>query len=291
MLEIYNKTSEKITFKLEGENQLDVRNFGEMLIDTENILKKITSVTKENSSLELKIIAIKEGSFEFDLLAILGTLPELFQGITTAYNLIEAFLEWIYFKNWLKGEEIKQMVNNGNNVIVNKVDGSSHTITNNLNVNIFGSDKKVEEIDKLFVALGSSIPIGRDLTLKANDEAHTYTAKIKEHLETPIQIKPQEDEKVEKSIVTREVIIKKPDLEMKSKWQIYIHNKLYHVDINDEFFKEFVISGRFSAHNGMKLRVDLEEVVRYNLQKETVDIDYTTILKVHPTTETNLAFF
>ena len=41
----------------------------------------------------------------------------------------------------------------------------------------------------------------------------------------------------------------------------------------------------------MKLRVDLEEVVRYNLQKETVDIDYTTILKVHPTTETNLAFF
>lgn len=291
MLEIYNKTSEKITFKLEGENQLDVRNFGEMLIDTENILKKITSVTKENSSLELKIIAIKEGSFEFDLLAILGTLPELFQGITTAYNLIEAFLEWIYFKNWLKGEEIKQMVNNGNNVIVNKVDGSSHTITNNLNVNIFGSDKKVEEIDKLFVALGSSIPIGRDLTLKANDEAHTYTAKIKEHLGTPIQIKPQEDEKVEKSIVTREVIIKKPDLEMKSKWQIYIHNKLYHVDINDEFFKEFVISGRFSAHNGMKLRVDLEEVVRYNLQKETVDIDYTTILKVHPTTETNLAFF
>ena len=291
MLEIYNKTSEKITFKLEGENQLDVRNFGEMLIDTENILKKITSVTKENSSLELKIIAIKEGSFEFDLLAILGTLPELFQGITTAYNLIEAFLEWIYFKNWLKGEEIKQMVNNGNNVIVNKVDGSSHTITNNLNVNIFGSDKKVEDIDKLFVALGSSIPTGRDLTLTANDEAHTYTAEIKEHLETPIQIKPQEDEKVEKSIVTREVIIKKPDLEMKSKWQIYIHNKLYHVDINDKFFKEFVISGRFSAHNGMKLRVDLEEVVRYNLQKETVDIDYTTILKVHPTTETNLAFF
>lgn len=40
MLEMYNKTSEKITFKLEGENQLDVRNFGEMLISTENILKK-----------------------------------------------------------------------------------------------------------------------------------------------------------------------------------------------------------------------------------------------------------
>ena len=236
-------------------------------------------------------MAIKEGSFEFDLLAILGTLPELFQNIATAYNLIESFLEWLYFKNWLKGEEIKQMVNNGNNVIVNKVDGSSHTITNNLNVNIFGSDKKIEDIDKLFVTLGGSIPTGRDLTLKTNDETYSYTAKIKEHLETPIQIKPQEDEKVEKSIVTREVIIKKPDLEMKSKWQIYIHNKLYHVDINDELFKEFVISGKFSAHNGMKLRVDLEEVVRYNLQKETVDIDYTTILKVYPTTETNLAFF
>lgn len=290
MLEMYDKTSEKITFKLEGENELDVRNFGEMLIDTENILKKITNASNDNAHLELKIVAIKEGSFEFDLLAVLAALPELFQNAITAYKLIDAFLEWIYFKNWLKGEEVKEMVNNGNNVIVNKVDGSGHTITNNLNVNIFQSDKKVEDIDKLFVAFGSSIPAGRDLTLKANNEIHNYAAEVKEHLETPIQIKPREDETIETNIVTREVVIKKPDLEMKSKWQIYIHNKLYHVDINDEMFKSYVVSGRFSAHNGMKLRVDLEEVVRYNLQKETTDVDYTTILKVYSTTETNLKF-
>lgn len=93
MLDMYNKTTGKLTFKLEGENELNVRNFSEMLIGTENILKKITNVTKDNASLELKIVAIKEGSFEFDLLAILGTLPELFQGIITAYDLIESFLE------------------------------------------------------------------------------------------------------------------------------------------------------------------------------------------------------
>ena len=142
MLDMYNKTTGKLTFKLEGENELNVRNFSEMLIGTENIFKKITNVTKDNTSLELKIVAIKEGSFEFDLLAILGTLPELFQGIITAYDLIESFLEWIYFKNWLKGEEIKEMVSNENNVIVNKVDGTNNTITNNININIFKDDKK-----------------------------------------------------------------------------------------------------------------------------------------------------
>ena len=41
MLDMYNKTTGKLTFKLEGENELNVRNFSEMLIGTENILKKI----------------------------------------------------------------------------------------------------------------------------------------------------------------------------------------------------------------------------------------------------------
>lgn len=290
MLEMYNITNEKITFKLEGENEIDVRNFGEMLISTENILKKITNVNNGNASLELKIIAIKEGSFEFDLITFLGVLPQLIPNIMDAYKLIEAFLEWIRFKNWLKGEEVKSMVNNGNNVIVTKVDGNNHTITNNLNVNIFGSDKKIEDLDKLLMELGNSIPFGRNITFKTNDTTQNYTAKIKEHLEMPIVIKPKEDETVEKNIVTREIIIKKPDLEMKSKWQIYIHNKLYHVDITDEEFKGYVTSGKFSAHNGMKLRVDLEEVARYTTEKELIDLEYTTISKVYPTTETNLKF-
>lgn len=290
MLEMYNITHEKITFKLEGENEIDVRNFGEMLISTENILKKITNVNKDTASLELKIVAIKEGSFEFDLLALLGALPELFQGAITAYNLIEAFLEWIYFKNWLKGEEVKEMINNGNNVIVNKVDGSNHTITNNLNVQIFGNDKKIEDIDKLIVAFGNSIPTDRDITFKTSDIMHKYTAKVKEHLEAPIQIKLKEDETIERNTVTREVIIKKPDLEMKSKWQIYIHNRLHQVDITDEEFKGYVTSGKFSAHNGMKLRVDLEEVARYTAEKELIDVEYTSILKVHPNDEIKSLF-
>lgn len=183
------------------------------------------------------------------------------------------------------------MVNNGNNVIVTKVDGNNHTITNNLNVNIFGSDKKIEDLDKLLMELGNSIPFGRNITFKTNDTTQNYTAKIKEHLEMPIVIKPKEDETVEKNIVTREIIIKKPDLEMRSKWQIYIHNKLYHVDITDEEFKGYVTSGKFSAHNGMKLRVDLEEVARYTTEKELIDVEYTTISKVYPTIETNLKFW
>lgn len=179
------------------------------------------------------------------------------------------------------------MVSNENNVIVNKVDGTNNTITNNININIFKDDKKIEDIDKLFVALGNSIPNGRNLTLKTNDETHDYPSSIKENLEAPIKIKPQEDERIETSVITREVIIKKPDFEMKSKWQIYIHNKLYHVDISDEVFKEFVISGRFSAHNGTKLRVDLEEVIKYNSKNEIINLDYTNILKVY-NDETNL---
>lgn len=288
MLEIYNITQEKITFKLEGANELDVRNFSEMLINTENILKKIINTNEASSSLEVKIVAVKEGSFEFDLVTLLGMLPQVIPNLVNAYKLIEAFLEWINFKNWLKGEEVKTMVNNGNNVIVNKIDGSNHTITNNLNVNIFGNDKKIEDIDKLLVALGGSIPTGRDITFKTNDTTHNYTAKVKEHLEMPINIKPKEDEIIEKNIVTREITIKKPDLEMKSKWQIYILNKLYQVDINDEEFKGYVTSGKFSAHNGMKLRVDLEEIAKYNAEKELKDVEYTSILKVYPNEETNL---
>lgn len=281
MLEMYNITQEKISFKLEGENEIDVRNFGEMLISTESILKKITNINNDNASLELKIVAIKEGSFEFDLVTLLGALPELFDGAITAYKLIDAFLELINFKDWLKGEEVKEMVNNGDNVIANKVDGSNHTITNTLNVNIFANDKKIEDIDKLLRGLGNSIPANRDLTLKTYDTTYNYTSKLKGNLEAPIQIRAREDDAIEKSIVIREVVIKKPDLEMKSKWQIYIHNKLYQVNIDDEEFKGYVTSGKFSAHNGMKLKVALEEIVRYSAQNELVDIDYTTILKVY----------
>lgn len=283
MLEMYEETKEKITFKLEGENELDVKNFGEMLLNVENILRKINVTTNKKNALEVKIIAIKEGSFEFDLMTFLGILPELFQNAVSAYELTKAFLEWIKLKDWLKGEKVEkiEIVNNGEKVNITKVDGTGHTINNTINCNIFTGQNKVEEIDKLYRNLGKFLPKDRNLILKTKEGIYSHSNKVKENLEAPIQIQETEEEKKETNLVTRVVVIKKVDFTMNSKWQFKIGGKVYEVPILDEEFKNYVISGNFFAHNGTELKVDLEEAITYNSKGEALDISFS-ILKVYP---------
>lgn len=290
MPEIYDKTSEKITFKLEGENEINVRNFSDMLISTENIFKRITNANNKKASLEVRISAIREGSFEFDLVTFLNSLPELFEGAVTAYKVISAFLEWLKIKDWLRGEKIEKIeTNNGDNVIVTKIDGSNNTVTNNLNVNIFLESEKLEQTDNFFMNLGKALPKDRNLILKINNESHNYSKNIKEHLEAPIQIKEKNEETIEITRVTRTIIVKKVDFDMKSKWQFNIAGRLYEVPIKDEKFKEYVTSGKFIAHNGTRIKVDLEERITYNQDKEVVDTNYI-ILKVYFKEKNSLLF-
>ncbi|HEY4534264.1 MAG TPA: hypothetical protein VIG61_08935, partial [Fusobacterium sp.] len=204
-----------------------------------------------------------------------------------SFQMIQAFLEWIKIKDWIKGEKVEKIekLKNGNGAILTKINGDSNTVTNNLNITIFTDSSKLEEIDKYFTKLGLSLPEGRKMVLSSEGEVYNYSKDVKKNLEAPLNIIEKDVDDIEVSVVTRNIVLKKVDFDMKSKWQVYIVEKLYEVAILDEEFKEHVLSGRFTANKGTKLKVDLKEIIRSNSKGEIIEVHYE-VLKVYPKEET-----
>ncbi len=284
-----NISREVLTFKLDGENEIEISNFAGILSNTANIFNKIVNSNNvdKNIKANFKIVAIREGSFEFDLATIIEYLPMLFKTTIDSFQMIQAFLEWIKIKDWIKGEKVEKIekLKNGNGAILTKINGDSNTVTNNLNITIFTDSSKLEEIDKYFTKLGLSLPEGRKMVLSSEGEVYNYSKDVKKNLEAPLNIIEKDVDDIEVSVVTRNIVLKKVDFDMKSKWQVYIVEKLYEVAILDEEFKEHVLSGRFTANKGTKLKVDLKEIIRSNSKGEIIEVHYE-VLKVYPKEET-----
>lgn len=282
MLNISNKTEETVIFKFDGNSEIDILDFSNTLKNISEVINNISVATNKELYLNLKIVAIQKGSFEFNLKAIAGAVYSLLPTIKTveASQILKAFCELLNLKQWLSDEKVQSITNENGNVTITKSNGLSNKITNTIVTNIFLNDK-YGEIEKSLNQLGYSLPSNKTLTIKAKDFEYNYNLSLKDDLQTELSsqfINENSEPHTEKTTYSRYVTIKKPDLEMKSLWEVTT-DKVIRVIIKDEDFKNLVLNKQFTFFRGKKLYVELEEETEFNSNVDITNVKYS-ILKV-----------
>lgn len=268
------ETKSEFKFRFLGSNEIKAEELGAFLTETANLFDKIATITENDIDLKLNVTAIEKGSFLITLTTVLNKLPKLFENIKNAKEIVGTLKEILELKEFLKNDKIKE-VQEGQ-IITNN--GKIRDINYKPTFIILIDDKKRKDVDKQITRFAEKIP-NRQLNLEDNEDIFEITREVKENLMTEIEYSKDEDIKINTQIIERELVIKKPDLTMKSQWE-FVGDKVIRATIDDESFKKYVLSGNFKTFHGHKLKVQLEEKILYNSELEPIDTHYR-ILKIY----------
>lgn len=267
------ETKSEFKFRFLGSNEIEAEELGGFLTETANLFNKIATITESDIDLKLNVTAIEKGSFLITLSTALKSFPKLFGYIKDAKEIIGVVKEILELKNFLKNDKIKEVKEN--QLITNN--GKTRDIIYQPTYYIFNDEKKRKEIDKTITKFAEKIP-NRQLNFENNEEIFEITNEVKQDLMVEIEYSNNDDIKINTQIITRELVIKKPDLTMRSQWE-FVGDKVIKASIEDEEFKNHVLSGNFKTYCGHKLKVKIEERTIYNSELEPLDTHYK-ILKV-----------
>lgn len=271
---IPTETKSEFKFRFLGSNEIKAEELGAFLTETSNLFNKVITVTEKEVDLSLNVTAIEKGSFLITLTTALNKIPKLFENIKNAKEVVGTLKEILELKEFLKKDKIKEI--NEKQVITNN--GRARDINYRPTYIILNDDKKRKEIDEAITKFAGKIP-DRQLNFENSEEVFEITSEVKKNLMTEIEYSKDDDIKINTQIIERELIIKKPDLTMRSQWE-FVGDKVIKANIENEKFKDYVLSGKFKTYCGHKLKVKMEETTIYNSALEPLDTHYK-ILEVY----------
>ena len=240
-----------ISFRFTGENEIGIDELSKFLSNISKYLKSIKDDLNDNNiNMELKVIAIKKGSFKVIISPVIDILSTLILPVienTPAF--VELAIKVLSIVEFLKGKPPKEINEKSTNYYGDQININApiHLVFSSENGDTF---KSIEKLCK-------EIPKNRELEIKSNlegekivinSENRSHFSNIENNLEE-IPLKNISKEQT--------VIVRKPSLDMESKWTIYT-DKSIQVEIKDEAFAELVKRGKISFSNNSKLIVDLE---------------------------------
>lgn len=157
MLRMCIKSKENIEFRFEGSNEIDAKELSVFLNETINMFQTIVNLNDTDIPVRLNINAFEKGSFKIIATTVADVGRKIFKKIKSSREVVEAFKEVLEVKDKLKGEKPKgtnekgivlgngEVINNGNQLVLN----------------IYGDDNKMEMIDRAIETFTKSIPDGR----------------------------------------------------------------------------------------------------------------------------------
>lgn len=267
-----DKKEAYLSFRFTGNNEIGIDEFSKFLSNISKYLKCIKEdLNDSNINLETKVIAIKKGSFEVVISPVIDIFSSLIipmvENTTTFVELVMKILSVIEF---LRGKPPKEI----NEKTITNYYGDQINI--NAPVNMIFSNEKGDTL-KAIEKLCRDIPKDRELEIQdslkkskvtINDENKFYFSNIQNSFE---------EYSLKNIIKEQTVIVRKPSLDMSSKWTIFT-DKSIQVEIRDEDFAELVRNGKISFSNGSKLIVDME-VTSYPYNDKLKPL--YAIIKVH----------
>lgn len=246
------KNEAYLSFKFTGDNEIGIDEFSKFLSNISKYLKSIKEdLNDSNINMEPKVIAIKKGSFEVIISPIIDVFSTLILPVvenTTAF--VELAVKVLSVIEFLQGKPPKEI----NETSITNYYGDQININAPVHL-VFSSENgdTLKSIEKLC----KEIPKNRELEIKGNLEKE----KIVINSENRSHFSDIENnfEEVPLKNISKEqtIIVRKPSLDMESKWTIYT-DKSIQVEIKDETFAELVKRGKISFSNNSKLIVDIE---------------------------------
>ncbi|AME09649.1 hypothetical protein HMPREF1983_00911 [Gemella bergeri ATCC 700627] len=261
-----------LAFRFTGNNEIGIEEFINFL---NNISKYLLSVKKdlgEDFKLSTNVTAIEKGSFIVHIVPVINVLasilPHVIENTGSFIKLVREILEVISF---LRGKPPKEITETH----ITNFYGDQININNPI-FQIFSKDSNdtFEAVEKL----AEDIPLKRELEVYEsvsnsktiiNDENKEYFKRKK--------ITDTDEKFIINTINNLTVVVKKPSLDMSSKWTVHI-DRTVNVDIHDKEFAKLVKDGEISFSNGTKLEVDME--IKSYPNNEKIKPTYV-ITKVH----------
>lgn len=241
-----------LSFRFIGDNDIGIDEFSKFLGNISKYLKSIKEdLNDSNINITTKVIAIKKGSFEVNILPMIEVVSTFIMPVidnTTTF--VELAMKILSIIEFLRGKPPKEI----NKTSITNYYGDEININAPLYM-VFSSENSdtLKSIEKLC----RDIPEDRELEIHNNLKSEKVIIN-EENRQYFSNIENSYEEYSLKNISKKQiVIVRKPSLDMSSKWTIYT-DKSIQVEIKDEVFAELVKRGKISFSNNSKLIVDLE---------------------------------
>lgn len=250
-----------LVFRFTGDNEIGIEEFSKFLDNTSKYLYSVKQDVGKDIKLKTKVVAIEKGSF------IINILPEITLVTSLIVPLIEDTRQFIELVSkifslidFLRGKMYKEItptsITNyyGETTIINEV---TYNIFKDMDNQTFKSvEKFIEDIpEKRELEIYDSVS---NVKTVINDKNRGYFINNQ---------RLEDDDTVIVNLSEKQtVIVRKPALDMSSKWTIHTDRSIQ-AEIEDEEFSNLVKNGDISFSNGMKLVVDIETTSYPNNEK------------------------
>lgn len=236
------------------------------------MLKASAQAIDPSAFLRLEIKATKEGSFETIIDAVARYTPDLINkdNVRLACEIVAGFLSFLQIKSHLKEKKFKSIEQTSQSTIVTNQDNQSITGPTNI-VNCYLNDSKIDNtIVQIFTDLKTSNRTG--IVIEHIDKSESFQKADYEKMTATIVEKDKSNISKQTSDIINdcELIIKKPDLIGRSKWNVLFAGRSIDIKIDDDKFLQQIREGIIKISGGYKLVGDLK------IQTE-IDDDYNII--------------
>ena len=275
----YIKSSSNILFQFEKSNEIPVDTFINTINSFNNSLHMVSEEIDSKARFDLKIKAIKKGSFlAYFGLDVSSLASLLLSPVALSSYIVSIWSGILTIKRHLRGEKPKSVVQIGDN----------YNIVNIYNQAIVSSKEEAEiyfknsGVDNALTDMASIL--NRDVNITS---VKIITGKKELELdkeELKLMSKKIVEEKSEKKItynIDVPLQLKKPDLLGESKWQ-FVYTKVIEAEIKDESFKELVHRRKIkNLYAGVRIPVKLQ--IEQDMDENGMfipDTERYTVLKV-----------
>lgn len=273
------KKDNYLSFRFEGSNEIGLAELSKFLRKSDKYLNTLQKDIGNDLKLKNKVVAIERGSFILNILPEITSLNiSLFEPyVENSANFMTIAVSYLQLKEFLKGKPHKEIVENN---ITNYYGDVNTFNVHTINLYIDGDSKLSEAAHEMITA----IPNKRKLEVYNNQLKVELDENSKKYFDIEYIENQEELLNTYEGII---VVVRKPSLDMKSKWTVFT-DKSIDVTIEDEEFAYKVQNGDISFTNNKKLKVDMnvisypnnpENKPQYIITKVYNDMDYPKILK------------
>ena len=290
-----NYIESKVIFNvhLGGENSIEIKEYIKLLNVINNLFNYVSSEVYEESTLNLKVIAEKKGSFDVIIQAVITISQNLLtiNNISVAKNCLDIFLGLIKLKSHIKGNKPKSIKKTNDYVTIEN--NSCEKIDVHINVYNLYNDASDEMLTKLLNNNRDSIEITENKTHKSSTALDNVrnTKKISpntinnlENIKLAYMFAPKieitENKKIQTNTNRVSLKIKKPDLFGKSQWELLYDSNSIKANIKDTEFITNVHEGIISISGKTRIIADLITKSHYD-NKGNIIKKYYTVTKVY----------
>lgn len=272
----------KMSFHLDGDNEIDAALLSKMISDMAELTKLTARNTNPDAYLKMNVTAFVNGSFQIDFSAVCQAAETMFSSVPACVGLAATVIGGVKgifeIKKLLKGSKEKSSVENGDGTI---------TVESNSGQKIrvpaqSGIVMNVVQVDQLVTNISAYAkehnPDGGFSVSSDNDTIYCSAEDVSE-MSKPMPI--VETATCRRSRIEATMLIRKAVFEGAAKWGFDLNGKAIEASIeDDDFMLQFQQNG--SVNRGDHLKATIEVYVDLDLQGFPIKgSEKYTVIKVH----------